>query len=376
VDAAVYEVSAARAFSRPTVSGLSGVNTVSTPGLTPEGLAPREGVRPIVGLELTHSLYSFGRERARQQESQAALSEAESAAGATRLQLLADAGRDFVALLELNGATTIHADQVSMLDELLGVYEEQAAVDMRSDTEVQLVRSRRETAVARLALTQADYAALLRQVAERYGVSAETLDAGSLLTLLDGLPIDLDAALEMGLANSPAVDAALAEEERRKARADFDRAELRPSIELRASTSRGLVDEETAGSDELGVYFNMPLFDGGRRRALSRASDNRSEAAELSRGHVQRLLRERVAGEWELMTGSRDALDAWNRALEAELRSLEGVSQEVQSGLRSTIDLLEARDQTVAVELSRLRAEYDYWRSVIALLETIGADFH
>jgi outer membrane protein TolC len=204
----------------------------------------------------------------------------------------AEAALALIDLLERTEVRRVHYQELEQLDALLRSVTVRAEAGELTRTDVEVVRTRRESANARATAASGERDAARERIVEQYGLPAESPQAASLQMLLASVPADLETAM-------------------------------------------ALVEPTSSAA-------------GPRRRA-------------------------QVAQDWARMKGYLGAKTGWARAREAVEQAFDGAVEESVVGLRTTEDVLEAREQITRVRLEMAENEYDYWRSVVALLGSVGA---
>jgi len=188
-------------------------------------------------------------------------------------------------------------------------------------------------------------------------------------------PGSLAAALA-AVAQHPQMQAATAALSSAERNVDTAHAQLRPRVDLVGEVGR---DDDTRFSVEATDYWtaslqvSVPLYD----RGVARASISRAEAAvrrqQAQIQTVQRNLEQHVRSEWAAFEASHSELSAAREQRVAAGVALEGMQAEVDSGLRTVVDLLDAQQDVLDASLAVLDASYREAGSAIRLLASTGA---
>ena len=184
--------------------------------------------------------------------------------------------------------------------------------------------------------------------------------------MLPGVPTDFDVALNVALAENPGVRAADYALQAAEARVAAARAEYLPSARLTASyggTSNDLhgfdLGENT--SFQAGASVSVPLFTGGLNRSRVSQALEQANVAQINGEGRRRQVLQSVSNAYAQVISARSALQAGQEAVRAASVAAEGVRQEAQVGLRTTLDVLnqelELRSAQVALASAR-RNEY------------------
>lgn len=190
-----------------------------------------------------------------------------------------------------------------------------------------------------------------------------------------GLPADLGLALDIAGRASPDLRSAIAATEQADANVDSAAAQgrLRVTLEASAGISGDFEPEDyESSSDSVGVRLAVPLFQGGAIRSRTRQQRALRSAANLDLASTQRLVQERVTNAWTGLNSARAAiLSARDQVSAAEL-AYEGVRLEQETGLRSTVEVLDTEQDLLDARLSLAQAERDLVVAERTLLAAIG----
>ena len=227
-----------------------------------------------------------------------------------------------------------------------------------AQSEARLAQSDADLANARaqLSVSRAAYAAVVGQAPSDLSALPE----------LPGVPTDFDVALDVALAENPGVRGADYALQAAEARVAAARAEYLPSARLTASyggTSNDLhgfdLGENT--SFRAGATVSVPLFTGGLNRSRVSQALEQANVAQINGEGRRRQVLQSVSNAYAQVISARAALQAGQEAVRAASVAAEGVRQEAQVGLRTTLDVLnqelELRSAQVALASAR-RNEY------------------
>jgi outer membrane protein len=224
---------------------------------------------------------------------------------------------------------------------------------------------------SRLAQSEADLANARAQLsASRAAYTAVVGQApGDLapMPLLPGIPTDFDNALDVALADNPSIRAALYSQRAAEANVAAAKAEYMPSARLSASyggstSDLGAVDDIADNTRfQAGAVVSVPLFTGGLNRSRVAQALERANVAQITVEGERRSTLQSVSSAFAQTISSRATLQAGEEAVRAATVAAEGVRQEAQVGLRTTLDVLnqelELRNAQIALASAR-RNEY------------------
>lgn len=366
----------ARAGLRPTLNATGSVDyeqsrTPTVPGVdldgdgiidTPSTGGTEEGDSVSAGVSLSQTLYSGGRvghgitaAEANILGGRENLRDIEQQVLASVIQAYADVLRDIEIL-------RIRQDNQGVLRRQLD--ESNARFEVGEITRTDVAQSE-----ARLAQTQADLANAQAQLsvsraayAAVVGQSPGTLDA---LPTLPGLPEGFEQAMDIALQDNPGLRASGYALQAAEARVAQARAEFLPSARLTASYGgAGTLDDPDLADRttfRAGASVSIPLFTGGLNRSRVAQALEQANAAQIGVEGERRSVLQTVSSAYAQVVSARSTLSAGNEAVRAASVAAEGVRQEAQVGLRTTLDVLnqelELRNAEVTLAIAR-RNEY------------------
>ncbi len=226
------------------------------------------------------------------------------------------------------------------------------------------------TAQAQLAISRASYAAVVGQ---------NPGDLAEVPTLDPILPKTVDEAFTAAETTNSQVLAAEYAEQASRARVAAARAQRRPTIA--ASGSIGWDASDVGGGNQFedydqsisgGVTLRMPIFTGGLTNSQIRAAQERNNADRLGIEEARREALRQVSSAWNGLAGSRANLISNEEQVRATRIAFEGVRQEAQVGLRTTLDVLNAEQELRNAELALVNAQRDEYVAAAILLSAMG----
>ena len=241
---------------------------------------------------------------------------------------------------------------------------------------------------SRLAQSEADLANARAQLSVSRAVYAAVVGQapGDLapMPVLPGIPADFDAALDVALTDNPSIRSAaytLAAAESNVAAA---KAEYMPSARLTASyggtaSDLGAIDDLGDNTRfQAGATVSVPLFTGGLNSSRVAQARERANVAQINVEGERRNTLQAVSSAYAQSISSRATLQAGEEAVRAATVAAEGVRQEAQVDLRTTLDVLnqelELRNAQITLASAR-RNEYVAQASLLAAMGRLeGAD--
>jgi outer membrane protein len=224
---------------------------------------------------------------------------------------------------------------------------------------------------SRLAQTEADLANARAQLSVSRAAYAAVVGQapGDLepMPVLPGIPTDFDNALDVALADNPTIRSATYSQRAAEANVAAAKAEYLPSARLTASYGGSADDLNRLGDIadntrfQAGATISVPLFTGGLNSSRVAQALERANIAQINVEGARRNTLQAVSSAYAQSISSRATLQAGEEAVRAATVAAEGVRQEAQVGLRTTLDVLnqelELRNAQVTLASAR-RNEY------------------
>ena len=224
------------------------------------------------------------------------------------------------------------------------------------------------SAEAELAISRAEYAAVV-------GQNPGDLDPEPPLAAI--LPPTVDQAYEAAERNNPQVRQAIYAAQAAAARVSSARAERMPNLSLSGTVGwSGLADPFEPSDYSRNVSgratLTVPIFTGGLTNSRVRAAREREAASEQSVEQARRAAQQNVTRAWSQLLAARANIGSTDVQVRAARIAAEGVRQEQQVGLRTTIDVLNAEQELRAAELAQITARRDEYVAAASVLAAVG----
>lgn len=324
------------------------------------------------GLQASQSLFEGGRRIALLASVDAQIDAAQAGLRATEQQVLLAAVAAYVNVRRDEEQLAIRTANVTLLEEQLRAARERFDVGVITRTDVAQAEARLAGAKAGLAGALADLEASRAAYARIIGAPPEKLAAPPAVA---GLPPTLDEALSIALSANPDLDRARSGERVARESVKIEESELYPSLALVGRLDRTF-DQAGAGVDQdissATAQMNVPLFEGGFARSRTRAAKIGVTRAQAQVEEARRAVTAQVVEAWNDYQASLRVIDASRQQAGANTLALEGVTLESEIGERTTLDVLNARQELLEAQLAVVRAERDSYVAAHALLAAIG----
>ena len=235
---------------------------------------------------------------------------------------------------------------------------------------------------ARLAQSEADLANAQAQLSVSRAVYAAVVGQapGDLapMPVLPNLPTDFDSALDVALQDNPGVRAAGYSLQAAEANVAAARAEYMPSARLTASYGGTSNDIGRPGDIvdntrlQAGASISVPLFTGGLNSSRVAQARERANVAQINVEGERRRTLQSVSTAYAQSLSARSTLTAGQEAVRAATVAAEGVRQEAQVGLRTTLDVLNQELELRSAEVTLASARRNEYVAQANLLAAMG----
>ena len=116
----------------------------------------------------------------------------------------------------------------------------------------------------------------------------------------------------------------------------------------------------------------MPLFSGGLVSSRIRSAVERNNADRIAVETARRAVQQSLTQAWSSLIAARGNIDATDQQVRAARIAAEGVHQEQQVGLRTTLDVLNAEQELRSAELAQISARHDEYAAAASVLAQMG----
>ncbi|RZJ32250.1 MAG: type I secretion protein TolC [Brevundimonas sp.] len=238
-----------------------------------------------------------------------------------------------------------------------------------AQSEARLAQSEADLANARaqLSVSRAAYAAVV-------GQAPGELEA---MPALPGVPTDFDNALDQALIDNPGIRSAGYSLQAAEASVAAAKAEFLPS--LRATATYGGSSEFDRLGDlgdntrlTAGATLSVPLFTGGLNSSRVAQALERANAAQIAVEGERRNTLQSVSSAYAQAISARATLQAGQEAVRAATVAAEGVRQEAQVGLRTTLDVLNQELELRNAQVTLASAQRNEYVAQANLLAAMG----
>jgi outer membrane protein len=241
----------------------------------------------------------------------------------------------------------------------------------QSEARLAAAQASQSSAQAILAASRAAYAAVVGQ---------NPTDLAPEPSLAALLPSSVEQAFDLVDKNNPQIQAARYAEQAAAARVAVAKAAYRPTVGARAGLDYDAGRSNGSGADfgdynrgvSASLTASVPLFTGGLISSQVRAAQERENAARTQVEGAQRSALQQISTAWNNLLASRANLVSNEEQVRATRIAFEGVRQEQQVGLRTTLDVLNAQLELANAEVALVVARRDEYVASASVLQAMG----
>lgn len=152
---------------------------------------------------------------------------------------------------------------------------------------------------------------------------------------------------------------------------NVERAKARSMPRLTANASVGL-DKNGRDSESVGLTLSQRLYSGGALSSISRQAIARRDAQLSGLHQAVASVEQEVGAAWARRDIARAAITASDRRISASRAAYDGVREEAKLGARTTLDVLNAEQDLLDAQASRVTAITQEYVATFALLAAMG----
>jgi len=329
-------------------------------------------------VSVSQPLYTGGRASATLSAAEADVLSAREGLRSVEQSVLVSVVQTYVDVRRDQERLRIAKENVAVLQRQLD--ESKARFDVGEITRTDVAQSQARLAAAKAGLSGAQAQLEVSRAAYAAVVGQTAGDLAPEPSLAGLLPASVDQAFEAAQTTNPGVTSAKYNEEAAAARVAVAKAGYRPTVSARAGIGFEAGRTSGVGSqfDDYtrtlsgAVTASVPIFAGGLTTSQVRAATERENAARSATESAKRTAIQQVSNAWSNLLASRAQLGSNEEQVRATRIAFEGVRQEQQVGLRTTLDVLNAQLELSNAELALVSARRDEYVASAFVLQAMG----
>lgn len=367
--AADEDVAIAQAALRPTIS-YALEHGWSDPSSAIQG---NSGWGTSATLTAEFLIFNFGRGKAAvQAQKEVVLATRDNLIGIEQ-QILLRAVKAFLDVRSANENAALQANSVRVLTQELRAANDRFEVGEVTQTDVSLAQARLAAARANEASAQGN----LHIAREEYRAATGHLP-GTLRTP-PRLPMtakSLNAAKAVARQRHPSISAAQHNVKAADIAVDISTSAMKPALVGSAQTrwqdSSNLPSGQDFTSSSVGLQLRGTIYAGGKLSAQYRKAVAQADAARAGLHQARHGVDQGVANAWAQLAIASASLEATERQIKASRVALRGAREEATLGSRTTLDVLNAEQELLNAQASRISAQSNQYLAVYSLLASMG----
>lgn len=323
-------------------------------------------------LEVIQPIYQGGRVSALKSQAKSRIYAAREGLRSEETQVLIDVANTYVDVLRDEETARIRRKNLQVLMSQKDAAD--ARFEVGAGTRTDMAQAEARSAGARVGLAQAD--AQLQSSRANYkrltGHMPENLQPLPHFVL----PASEAEAVELALANNPAIIAARHNGQALDARIKIVKGATRPTVALTGGLRAFRLQSGFPGSAEsavIGAQITMPLAPYGMFRSRIRQAEHEKTRLKFELRDTQIALETGIMQAWAGLEASREGLKASHIQVQAAELAFEGVQLEKDVGRRNALDVLNAEQEVLEARLSVINSRSELERAVYQLLALTGA---
>jgi outer membrane protein len=291
----------------------------------------------------------------------------------TEQTVLFNGAQAYMNVLRDTAILNLQRNNVEVIEEQLRQTRDRFNVGEVTRTDVAQAEARLAAGQSQVSLAEANLRASIALFRQVIGVEPRQLAPGRPLDRL--LPRSVDAAIQVGLREHPAIVAALHAVDVAELQVKVTEGELFPSLGVTGTASERF-DVQSQGDSRFSASavarLTVPIYEGGEvyarvRQAKETVGQRRIEA-EVTRDQV----RATVVSAWGQLEASRAQIIAAQAQVQAAEVALNGVREEARVGQRTTLDVLNAQQELLTARVNLITAQRDRVVNSFAVVQAMG----
>ncbi len=343
-------------YSRSSTSGV-------TTNLTPGGF----------GVTISQTLFDSMKTANNVAAAEAAIQASRETLRNTEQNVLFDAASAYMDVLRDQAIASFRTQNLAFLEEEVRAARARFDVGESTRTDVEQARARRAAAVAELSAAQGSLKssiAVYRQVIGRDPANLQPARG-----IGARLPRSQAAAVAIAMEEHPAIQATWHLVDQATYNVKAAESDLLPTISLEGTARRrydAVMHDTITNSLSITSTLRVPIYQGGRVSATVRQNKETLGQRRIEVDQSVDSVRAAVVSAFAQLESARASVEAGNAQLAAANLALDGIVEERNVGQRTTLDVLNTRQDVINAQISLTRSRRDVVVAGYALLSAIG----
>ncbi|WP_191285005.1 TolC family outer membrane protein [Aliiroseovarius zhejiangensis] len=314
-------------------------------------------------------IYNFGRGKAAVAAQKEIVLATRDGLISVEQQVLLRAVKAYVDVRSAVENVQLQGNSVRVLTQELRAANDRFEVGEVTQTDVALAQARLAAARANEASAQGNLAIAREEYRAATGDLPGTLSAPPALPMTANT---LEAAKGIARQRHPDILAAQHNVAAADLAIEISMAAMKPALVGSAETKWQDVGGTDFVSNSVGVALRGTVYSGGKLSAEHRKAVANAEAARAGLHQARLAVDQGVANAWAQLAIAAASLEATERQIRASRVALRGAREEAQLGSRTTLDVLNAEQELLNAEASRITAQSNQYLAAYSLLSAMG----
>ena len=335
--------------------------------------AGRSNLNPLTGqLEISQLLYRGGRTVAATRQAEEQVLAGRAQLKVVEQDVLLIAVKAYIDVLRDQVVVQLNRNNESVLRRQLEATQDRFRVGEVTRTDVAQAEARLSRATSDRVRTEANLVSTRAGYRRVVGRAPEALVP---VPPLSGLPVSEQEAIAVALEDNPTLLAAKFAETASLHAIRVARGSLLPTVSLNGEFTHA---EQTATRNsesdvaQVTAQVVIPLYQAGSSYALVRQRRQTNQQRRIEVEETRRSVVERVTTAWVRFATAGSLIDSRTEQVRAAEIALDGLRQEAEVGLRTTLDVLDAEQELLDARVGLVVAERDEYVAGFELRSAIG----
>jgi outer membrane protein len=342
-------------------------------GVTPHSSTVTRTAPRGVGVQVDQTLFDGFRTSNSVRQAESSVMSARETLRNNEQNTLFDGVTAYMNVLRDTAILNLQRNNVEVIDEQLRQTRDRFDVGEVTRTDVAQAESRLALARSQASLAEANLRTSIARYRQVIGAEPRQLAPGRPVDRL--LPRSLDLALQIGLKEHPAIQAALHGVDVAELQVRITEGELAPQLGLTGAVTQRYDtsitgDERTSAS--VVARLTVPIYQGGDVHARTRQSKETVGQRRLEADSVRDQVRAAVISSWGQLEAARAQIIAAQAQVDASETALNGVREEARVGQRTTLDVLNAQQELLNARVNLITAQRDRVVASYAVVQSTG----
>ncbi|MFC0217928.1 outer membrane protein [Pseudochelatococcus lubricantis] len=359
---------------RPTVNASGSTSVARTDTRVPGNRTTHTLYPSSLGIQIDQNIFDGNRTRNSVRAAESQVLGGREQLRNTEQSILLNGAAAYMNVLRDTAVLNLQRNNVEVLVEQLRQTEDRFSVGEVTRTDVAQAEAQLASSRAQASLAEANLRTSIAIYRQYIGETPRQLGPG--VAAERHLPKSLEQAIRIGLAEHPAIIAALHGVDVAEFQVKVVESALYPQLGVSAAVTRNFDGSGTRDSvitsGTLVAQLRVPIYEGGlvysqTRQAKEQAGQQRLQV-DITRDQVQQA----VVSAWANLEAAKQRITAAQAAVGANEIALSGTREEAKVGQRTTLDVLNAQQTLLSSRVSLVTAQRDRIVASYEVLNAIG----